>query len=1369
MMLRVPRTVRRLGKEDLHTARELSRPLADFRYAKAFVLLGDPGAGKTTAFETEHEADQSSLCITARQFLRGKLENHPEWRDETLFIDGLDEVRAGATDPRPPLDRILERLQELGGPRFRLSCRAADWLGRNDEGEIASQVDGGDLEILHLDPLDEKDIREILEAWGTEDIDGFLDNATDRGIDALLRNPQSLEFLAGAVADGQWPDGRLETFRMACRKLAEEPNREHQAAQRGGRPIPIRDIAHAAGHLSALLLLSGKECVSLGRTDDPEHLLLPDIADADHAALKRALETKLFSMDSPERLAPDLFSPVHRHVGEFLGARYLAGRIEDGVPASRILALMSGEDGVVVPELRGLSAWLAAWNAEARGPLIRTDPIGVALYGDARRFSHDEKESLLKGLGAQATKLNPWNWPAVALGSLIDQETLDSLRRYVSDADRSDASQARVDLFLKGLYVTQCEASLLREFERVVRDPTWWYRVRKSALRALAGRHDHHPAVESQLRTLLEDIAEARVPDEDDELRGMLLIQLYPLCLEPPEVWDYLSPRVRTRFIGQHRLFWSSHFMENTRTEDVTRLLEELRKRGNPLLQLLDAHHLREIVFELVARAIEDRHGEADISALYNWFELLVDIDFFDSTSASDGEFAPLRSVLRDRPGLQIQLLLEGLIRCADNDDFDYRASVVRRALLRDCGTRDFAGWCLDKAVELAATHPQVARLLLEWTGTWHRPRPDDSPTPEAARLAVAGHLGLEEHLAKLMRSRTVSAEERQLEAKVAAYRRERKQQHTEFMTYVRGQRESLASGECSVPLLDFIAQAYLGVSHRDRDLSPVDRVAKLLDSDQELVGAALDGLRRIVPRPEVPGVLDIIRLDEEEQRSLYARPVLAGLAERDRIGGDALEGLADEVIVRSVASYYLTPLGLARRPGWYVQALLSHPAPVASALVQVYQSLIRRDRAVDEHVHYLAHDTRCREVSQLALPNLVGAFPVRCTDSQVFTLHAILLAAVRYLDDRKLDELIRKRTASEAMDIPQRAIWLAAGLFARPGEYTPKVVTFIEEGRDVRARHVVEFLMPHDVMLSGNTPDAPELRSLIETFGKRYVPWRPSGNAVGARASYVADERLKVEGLITRWADTLALDADVAATGALTTLAENPALREWHHVLADARDRQIVTLRRATFVIPSVEAVQATLANARPANAADLATLVADRFLQLAQRIHEGNTDDWRQYWSEGEHGRVTKPKHEDSCRDALLSDLQVLLPEGVDARREAYYAENMRSDIRAAHEGFAVPVEIKKSTHRDLWSAIERQLVPRYLRDPESGGHGIYLVLWFGPDGIPVHPSCRQPKTPRELQERLAAGIPDLYRFKVKVIVVDVSNPRKPMTRTQ
>ena len=33
-----------------------SRPLKEYRDTPAYVLVGDPGAGKTTAFETEREA-----------------------------------------------------------------------------------------------------------------------------------------------------------------------------------------------------------------------------------------------------------------------------------------------------------------------------------------------------------------------------------------------------------------------------------------------------------------------------------------------------------------------------------------------------------------------------------------------------------------------------------------------------------------------------------------------------------------------------------------------------------------------------------------------------------------------------------------------------------------------------------------------------------------------------------------------------------------------------------------------------------------------------------------------------------------------------------------------------------------------------------------------------------------------------------------------------------------------------------------------------------------------------------------------------------------------------------------------------------------
>ena len=230
-------------------------------------------------------------------------------------------------------------------------------------------------------------------------------------------------------------------------------------------------------------------------------------------------------------------------------------------------------------------------------------------------------------------------------------------------------------------------------------------------------------------------------------------------------------------------------------------------------------------------------------------------------------------------------------------------------------------------------------------------------------------------------------------------------------------------------------------------------------------------------------------------------------------------------------------------------------------------------------------------------------------------------------------------------------------------------------------------------------------------------------------------------------------------AMQALDALVADPDLAHWRGRLERARDDQRLLHRDAAYRHPNLEQLHRALADEQPANAGDLAALLLDRLRNIASTIRTGNSDDWRQYWNEDSYGRPDKPKHEDSCRDALLSQLRAKLPSGVDAQPEGQYAGDRRSDIRVACAGFNVPVEIKKDAHRDVWSAIRDQLIKQYTRDAETSGYGIYLVFWFGQGDLQAPPHGVRPTTPAELERRLEETLTADEISKIAVIAIDVS----------
>ena len=358
---------------DTHT------PLSDYADCAAYVLIAEPGAGKTTAFKAESEA-QGAVCVTVRNFLTF---DKPEWRDTTLFLDGLDEYRASFTDRRTPLDQIRMKLDSLGCPRFRLSCRWSDWLAANDKEHLQNVSPDSKVTVVRLDPLSKNNIKAILtNNHGVKDVDEFITAARDRGVDTLLSNPQNLELLAKSVADGNWPDSRLETFERACEILVRETNGEHLIANPSA--ADTKPLLNVAGRLCAVQLLAGHAGYSLPDLAEPDgdYPSLADIGEDMQGRARQVLGTRLFKGVSEGRLAP-----THRQIAEFLAARYVSELLKGGLPLERVLALITGFDGKLITQFGNFVSWLAVHNKSSRKALGRLNPSGLIYADDQGAFS----------------------------------------------------------------------------------------------------------------------------------------------------------------------------------------------------------------------------------------------------------------------------------------------------------------------------------------------------------------------------------------------------------------------------------------------------------------------------------------------------------------------------------------------------------------------------------------------------------------------------------------------------------------------------------------------------------------------------------------------------------------------------------------------------------------------------------------------------------------------------------------------------------------------------------------------------------------------------------------------------------------------
>ncbi|MCQ3814736.1 MAG: hypothetical protein KTU85_10035 [Acidimicrobiia bacterium] len=1349
-----------------------SKTLRDYRSTSAYVLLGNPGFGKTTEFEREsNELGDKALMISARDFIALDHESRREWTGKVLFIDGLDEIRSGGNDARIPLDKIRSRLDQLGPPAFRISCREADWLGQSDRMHLERVSRDKQIRVLRLDELKDGQILELLckrYQQTANEAQAFIAEAQQRKVDGLLVNPLTLGLLVDAVrGGGDWPDSRRKTLELACQHLATEHNEEHEiGGQAELRPGP-QAIVDVAGYLCALLLLSDGEGFVLRLTDrTPSFPELSELANPPAPIspddFAPAVSTKMF------KALGGGFAPLHRQVAEFLAGRFIAKLFDNGLPAKRVIALLTGpSDGGVVTSLRGLSAWLAVHSSELRRLLIEVDPIGVGLYGDIGDLAVSDRKRLLRSLAAYFEN-NPqqylglgdeigWAFRILATAEMVP--VIETLLRVEAE---SPAQQRLLQLILKVLACAEdrhAVAELKDDLEAILWCTTIPALIREHALHAYLHIVDSSEERNRTLRRLIDAVGDGSIADPDDQIRGTLLSVLFPEAVTPAEVWRYLAPR-NHKFFGAFWGFWEETLVQQSSSEHLAELLDALHEQSSNLSEQRKHHVFQDTLMELLARCLETNSEiQDDPERLYFWLESVSGLGRRPKQDESERR---VRTWLEERPEVQKRLVQFSLRKGHSESHIFHAHGVLFGSKLPP----DFGRWCLDLAIRIAENEPKTARHLL-----WHAyrslndPSISDNLTFETMRERTCGLPILAEYLEELCRpseesQRTDDEFERKMAEEREQWCTEQRQRREVWAKHLREQEQELRENRFAPQNLSTLAVVYLGLLNGgNRGASPQDRIKNFIGEDAPLVDAVLTAFRDTLRREDLPEVAHTISLLHESRKSFLADPVLAGIDLMEREGPETLDGLTDSQKRKILAIYYCVPHTISA-PRWHSRWFEINPEMVLDVLFDCAVAKLRADKNTPYGLHVLDGVEGYEELLNDFRLRLLEAFPTRSSKSQMQDLDPLLSRTLEYHDNSHLLSLARRKQTLKSMPIAQRVRWWATDALISQGKRLGELRSEFAES-EVRMRHLAEFLRPIWDRFDGKPSiltairDPATLEDMIGILGRWWPPWLFGGES-GTLEMGMSD-------LIFGLVDQLGSDPSEQAERNLKCLIADPGLNGWRLHLQRALEEQRVIRRDSSYKPPSLEQVQKTLNDAPPANAADLAALLRDHFDAFQSDLRGGDSDIWRQFWNEGQHGDLTAQKPENSCRDALVSNLKFRLPDEVELLREGSHAANTRDDVQARCGGFKVPVEIKKDSHSDLWTAPRDQLMAKYTTDPDSDGYGIYLVLWFADSNKPAtrHSDGTRPSSPEELKQRLDDDLSPEESRKISVIVVDVTKP--------
>lgn len=571
------------------------------------ILLGEPGVGKSqemanlfkyTVEKIEPSHPPLELNLRSCNSLSTDLIHDRDFIDWIngshrlyLFLDSLDEGMLTVGNLATQLvdefnkNKYRDKLDRL---YIRVACRTAVLPQILEQG--LKKLWGENLAIYELAPLRYVDVENAATAENIEP-QNFLSEVWDKTLVPLAIKPLTLSFLLNIYkrnGDKFSPDGTLcNLYLEGCRLLCEENNLSRQSANQKGT-LEADERLIIAARIAAITVFANRFAIWTGtdRGEVPaEDVLLRQLILGNEVSNGRAVEvirevldTGLFSARGSQRMGW-----AHQTYAEFLAAWYL---VQHQIPLIQIKELIfSAEDPErkLIPQLHETAAWLASMRDDVLTEIIKTDPdvllrSDVSTDANIRSAIVDsllilyEQEKLYDRNRDNYHQYGKLNYPGLA----------DQLCPYIGDPTKQiDVRYLAIDI------AEVCKVyELQEELVNLALDSSQVINLRVSAAKALCSIGNIDTRLKLKPLAVV-DITE----DREDRLKGYVLKAVWADILTAEELFRTLTRPKKINSFGSYRMFIDYELVPKLHPSDLVIALNWVEKQGvrcvgHPLLGL---------------------------------------------------------------------------------------------------------------------------------------------------------------------------------------------------------------------------------------------------------------------------------------------------------------------------------------------------------------------------------------------------------------------------------------------------------------------------------------------------------------------------------------------------------------------------------------------------------------------------------------------------------------------------------------------------------------------------------------------------------------------------------------------------------------